>query len=345
MMNVSKPRARIVLEGVRLDPPPIWLMRQAGRYLPEYQEVRRKAGGFMAMALDPAYATEVTLQPIARFDMDVAIIFADILLIPHAWGLGLSFEEGVGPKLRAVASSSDLDALSWDGWRDRVAPVSETVRRTRAALPAEKAVFGFAGAPWTVATYMAAGGSDPDQSTAREWAWRDSESLCRLLGMLAEATAQYLIDQIDAGADAVQIFESHAGAASTAHVDSLLHEPVRQIVETVRAARPDTPIIGFPRGYRGRLEDYVAATGVTALGVDEHVGRDVVNGAPDGMALQGNADAQAVRMGGEALTQEVRRALAQFENRPHIMNLGHGVGRHTPPDHVGEVVRLTRSGA
>lgn len=344
-MNVSKPRARVVLEGVRLDPPPVWLMRQAGRYLPEYQKVRRKAGGFMAMALDPAYATEVTLQPIARFDMDIAIIFADILLIPHAWGLDLSFEEGVGPKLRAVSSEADLDSLKWDGWRDRVAPVSETVRRTRAALPAEKAVFGFAGAPWTVSTYMAAGGSDPDQATAREWAWRDLKTLRRLLGMLADATAQYLIDQIDAGADAVQIFESHAGAVSAAHVEALVHEPVRQIVETVRSKRPDIPVIGFPRGYRGRLEDYVAATGVTALGVDEHVGLDIVAGAPRGMAFQGNADAQAVRLGGEALVLETRRALAQFQDRPHIMNLGHGVGRHTPPDHVGEFVRLTRAEA
>jgi uroporphyrinogen decarboxylase len=333
-----------VLEGSAEKTPPVWLMRQAGRYLPEYRELRAKAGSFWTMALTPAYAAEVTLQPIRRFGFDAAILFSDILTVPEALGQKVTFTEGEGPSLKPVTSSRGF-VEDREAWARYFEPVYEALRLTRAGLPAETTLLGFAGAPWTLATYLAAGAGGDEQKAAKLWAYRDPEGFGYLLDILADCVAFHLIRQLDAGADAVQIFDSWAGGVPAALFERAVVAPTKKIVETVRAARPDARIIGFPRattlvGY----EAYAKATGVDALSLD--------TSAPMGWAardlncaVQGNLDPIALIAGGAALDKAVDDILDAMAGRPHIFNLGHGILPETPIPHVEQLLKRIRQGS
>lgn len=332
-----------VVRGVRCDPPPVWLMRQAGRYLPEYREVRAKAGSFLDLCYNPGLAAEVTLQPIRRFDFDAAILFADILLVPHALGIDVRFEEGEGPRLSPVQDRKSVGQLRFD--ETRLAPVYETVRLTKGQLAYDKALIGFAGAPWTVATYMIAGRGTPDQALAKVLGYRDTELLRALIGKLVEATIVYLRGQADAGADVVQLFDTWAGGLSEPQLEELVFAPTRKIVAALRASHPRLPIIGFPRGLGLRLPQFVRETGVDAVGLA--TGDDpqlLASLIPERIAFQGNLDPLALVAGGEALREGTKRILRAVGPRAHIFNLGHGILPETPPEHVAELVRLVRGG-
>lgn len=343
MSSPSKPFLR-ALAGETLSRPPFWLMRQAGRYLPEYREVRAKAGGFLDLCYTPALATEVTLQPIRRYAMDAAILFSDILVLPHALGQPLAFMEGEGPKLEPVRSSADLLTLDASGLHARLAPVYETVARIRSALPADVALIGFAGSPWTVACYMVEGGGSKEFAAVKGWAYRDPSGFGTLIDLLVDATADYLCRQVEAGAEAVQLFDSWAGVLPEAAFERWVVAPTRRIVERVAARCPGVPIIGFPRGAGVLYERYAAATGVTALGLDTTV--------PVGWAaarlqrllpVQGNLDPIELIAGGSSLETAVRAILEGFSGRPFIFNLGHGVVPSTPPEHVAALAALLRA--
>ena len=264
----SEPKLVRVLEGRAEEVPPVWLMRQAGRYLPEYRELRAKAGSFWAMALTPAYAAEVTLQPIRRFGFDAAILFSDILTVPEALGQKVTFTEGEGPSLEPVTSARGF-VEDREAWAQYFEPVYEALRLTRSGLPQGTALLGFAGAPWTLATYLAAGAGGDEQKAAKLWAYRDPEGFGYLLDILGDCVAFHLIRQIDAGADAVQIFDSWASGLPAALFDRVVVQPTRKIVEAVRAARPEAKIIGFPRACTlAGYQSYVSATGVDAVSLD-----------------------------------------------------------------------------
>ncbi|MGF1623666.1 MAG: uroporphyrinogen decarboxylase [Alphaproteobacteria bacterium] len=333
-----------VLRGERLDPPPVWLMRQAGRYLPEYRDVRARAGGFLELCFDPALAAEVTLQPVRRFDLDAAILFADILLVPMALGVELSFETGEGPRLTPLRDSDDVAALRPAEAVDAaLAPVCATVARVRAALPAGTAVIGFAGAPWTVATYMVEGGSSRDFAATRRWAMADPAGFARIIDRVSESTIRYLSAQIAAGADAVQLFDSWAGALPAEQLEAWVHAPTRAIVAALKARHPQVPVIGFPRGIGAAVPDYVRFTGVDAVGLDS--GLDLAwadRALPRGFPVQGNLDPLWLELGGPAMQREVARVLAAGAGRPHVFNLGHGIVKETPPEHVAALVAAVR---
>jgi uroporphyrinogen decarboxylase len=333
-----------VLEGSAEKTPPVWLMRQAGRYLPEYRALRAKAGSFWAMALTPAYAAEVTLQPIRRFGFDAAILFSDILTVPEALGQKVTFTEGEGPSLTPVTSARGF-VEDREAWARYFEPVYEALRLTRAGLPAETTLLGFAGAPWTLATYLAAGAGGDEQKAAKLWAYRDPEGFGYLLDILAECVAFHLIRQLDAGADAVQIFDSWAGGVPTALLERAVIAPTKKIVETVRAARPGARIIGFPRATTlAGYEAYAKAAGVDALSLD--------TSAPMGWAaknlncaVQGNLDPIALIAGGAALDKAVDDILDAMVDRPHIFNLGHGILPETPIAHVEQLLKRIRQGS
>lgn len=336
----SKPLLK-VLRGARLDPPPIWLMRQAGRYLPEYREVRAKAGSFLDLCYNPALAAEVTLQPIRRFGFDAAILFADILLVPQALGADVRFVEGEGPRLSPVLDGAAVGRLKFE--EARLAPVYETIGRVRGGLPSNVALIGFAGAPWTVATYMIAGQGTPDQAQAKLLAYRDPSLIDRLMAKLVGATITYLRGQIEAGAEVIQLFDTWAGGLSEPLLDAWVFRPTREIVAALKVSHPRVPIIGFPRGIGLHLPRYARATGVDAIGLA--TGDDVQLAAallPDGMAIQGNLDPLALIAGGEALRRGVEASCRGAGSRAHIFNLGHGILPETPPEHVAELVRLVR---
>ncbi len=330
-----------IFAGTKIDPPPIWMMRQAGRYLPEYRETRAKAGSFLGLCGNPELASEVTLQPIRRFDFDAAIIFSDILTVPMALGHQVTFDEG--PKLPPLSSA---DGLERDParWRPVLAPVYEALSRTRAALAPEKALLGFAGAPWTLAVYLAGGGND-EQKAARLWAYREPESFAGLIDLLVDCVSQHLIWQLKAGADAVQLFDSWAGGLPAVLFEPWVVKPAAKIVAKIRSAIPDAKIIGFPRGAGLRdLERYAEVTGVDAISLDTAVPLDwAVNTL--GKTLQGNLDPLALVAGGSALRDGVATILKATQGKPFIFNLGHGVLPMTPIEHVSELVRLVRSGA
>jgi uroporphyrinogen decarboxylase len=339
----TKPPLLNVIDGKPSERPPVWLMRQAGRYLPEYRAVRAKAGSFLDLCYNPDLATEVTLQPIRRFGFDAAILFSDILVIPHALGQDVTFAEGEGPKLRPVADSAALGALTPALDLDRLAPVLETVKRVRSALPVETALLGFCGAPWTVASYMIAGKSTPDQAPARLLAYRDEALFAALIERLVDASVSYLVAQLDAGADAVQIFESFAGALPPALFDRWSLEPISRIAAGVRARRPDARILVFPRGAAQRLEVLAQAGIADVVGLDwsvdpawarEHVQTHV--------CVQGNLDPLALVAGGRQLDEAVDRIIKAFSGRPHIFNLGHGILPETPIAHVEQMLRRLR---
>ena len=330
-----------VLEGGVEKTPPVWLMRQAGRYLPEYRELRAKAGSFWKLALTPDYAAEVTLQPIRRFGFDAAILFSDILTVPEALGQKVTFTEGEGPSLVPVTSTQGFD-LDRENWSSYFEPVYEALRLTRAGLPPETTLLGFAGAPWTLATYLAAGAGGDEQKAAKLWAYRDPQGFAGLLDILGECVAFHLIRQIDAGADAVQIFDSWASGLPAALYDQVVVQPTRKIVAAVRAARPGAKIIGFPRaatlvGY----ENYVRATGMDAVSLDTAVPMDWAAKSLS-CAVQGNLDPIALIAGGAALDRAVDNILAATSGKPHIFNLGHGILPETPIAHVEQLLKRIR---
>jgi uroporphyrinogen decarboxylase len=333
-----------VLEGSAEKTPPVWLMRQAGRYLPEYRELRAKAGSFWAMALTPAYAAEVTLQPIRRFGFDAAILFSDILTVPEALGQKVTFTEGEGPSLMPVTSARGF-VEDREAWARYFEPVYEALRLTRAGLPAETTLLGFAGAPWTLATYLAAGAGGDEQKAAKLWAYRDPEGFGYLLDILADCVAFHLIRQIDAGADAVQIFDSWAGGVPAALFERAVIAPTKKIVETVRAARPGARIIGFPRATTlAGYEAYAKATGVDAVSLDTSA---PMSWAAKNLncAVQGNLDPIALIAGGAALDRAVDDILGAMAGRPHIFNLGHGILPETPVAHVEQLLKRIRQGS
>jgi uroporphyrinogen decarboxylase len=334
-----------ILAGEQLAPPPIWLMRQAGRYLPEYRELRARAGSFLALCYDPILAAEVTLQPVRRFQLDAAILFADILLVPQALGADVRFEEGEGPRLAPVTSVHGLRRLNAHGMLDRLAPVFETVRRVRAELPAKVALIGFAGAPWTVATYMIAGRATPDQKDAKLRAYQDPGFVAALIADLTAATISYLCAQADAGAEVLQLFDTWAGGLAEPLLEPLVFAPTREIVAALKRRHPKVPIIGFPRGIGLHLPAYARTTRVDAVGLA--TGDDVRLAAaliPRDVVLQGCLDPLALIVGGKTLQNAVERLLADMGDRPFVFNLGHGILPETPPEHVAELVRMIRNG-
>ena len=328
-----------VLRGERRDPPPVWLMRQAGRYLSEYRALRAEKGGFLDLVYDSEAAAEVTSQPIRRFGFNGAILFSDILIIPHALGQDLQFVKGEGPRLSPILAEHELAELTPDF--TRFDPIYETVRRVKAELPADVTMLGFAGSPWTVATYMVAGEGSRDQATARRMAYGEPKRFGALIDRLVEVSIEYLSGQIEAGADAVQLFDSWAGSLSPAQFDRWVIAPNRAIVEGVRARHPDTPIIGFPKGAGGKLAAYAEGTGVDALGLDETVDPVWANDVlPKGLPVQGNLDPLALIAGGTELEQAVSAIRDAFPDRPHIFNLGHGILPDTPVDHVRKLLGM-----
>ncbi|MEM7508429.1 MAG: uroporphyrinogen decarboxylase [Pseudomonadota bacterium] len=332
-----------VLRGEALDTPPVWLMRQAGRYLPEYRETRKKAGSFLDLCYSPELAEEVTLQPIRRYGLDAAILFADILLIPHALGQNLRFVEGEGPRLDPISDREGLSALKPVEEIDEVlSPVYETVRRLSSSLPEETTLIGFAGAPWTVATYMVAGRGTPDQAPARSWMYRDPEGFSQLVDVITEATIHYLSAQITAGAEVVKIFDSWAGSLAPDAFRRFSIEPAKQIVDSLRGRHGDIPVIGFPRGAGGGYPRFAKETGVDGLALDTSVPLDWAREAIPNVALQGNLDPMLMVLGGSALTDRAQALKEQMAGHPYIFNLGHGITPDADPAHVDQLLRALR---
>jgi uroporphyrinogen decarboxylase len=334
-----------VLAGESLSPPPVWLMRQAGRYLPEYKALRAKAGSFLDLCYTPAFATEVTLQPIRRFGFDAAILFSDILVVPHALGLHLEYREGEGPVLQTVRSAQEVAQLKTDRIEQHLAPVYETVAMLAKALPHETTLIGFAGAPWTVAAYMVEGRGGTDHENLTRWAWQDPQGFAALIGVLVDATARHLIAQIKAGAEVVQLFDSWSGAAPDALFERWCIAPVAEIVRRVHAAAPGTPVIGFPRAAGSHMQRFAAQTGVSAVGVDQFTSMAWARSqVPVATALQGNLDPLLLAAGGPSLNIEIERILSAMAGAPHVFNLGHGIRQETPPEHVAQLVERIRTG-
>ncbi|HEY7809799.1 MAG TPA: uroporphyrinogen decarboxylase [Allosphingosinicella sp.] len=330
-----------VLKGKKAEKTPIWLMRQAGRYLPEYRALRADKGGFLAMAMDPEAAAEITLQPIRRFAFDGAILFSDILIVPWALGQDLRFEAGEGPRLSPPLVEAPFAAQT--PAPERLEPVYGAVEKVSALLPPETTFLGFAGSPWTVATYMVAGRGSKDQSETRRMAYRDPRAFAEIIDAVTAMTVEYLSRQIEAGVEAVQLFDSWAGTLSPAQFERWVIAPNAAIVRGLKARHPETPIIGFPKGAGGKLPAYARETGVDAVGIDETVDPDWAHtNLPEGMPVQGNLDPLALIAGGEALESAARRILHSFADRPHVFNLGHGILPDTPIEHVEQLIALVR---
>ncbi len=333
-----------VLQGERQAIPPIWLMRQAGRYLPEYRAIRQTTDNFLDLCFDPKLAAEVTLQPIRRFVFDAAILFSDILVVPHALGQRVSFAQAGGPRLDAISDTAGLRRLRRELDQAALAPVYETIERVKKELPGRVALLGFCGAPWTLATYMIAGMGTADQLPAREFAYRYPVAFAALIDTLIEASAAYLIRQFEAGADAVQIFDTWAGVLAPDGFDSYCVEPCRRIVAKVREKIPAAKIIGFPRGAGTKLKKYAATVAVDAVGLDWTIdfafARDEIQSR---RPVQGNLDPLALLAGGTALDRAVDRILENFAAGPFIFNLGHGVLPDTPVANVERLVARVRS--
>lgn len=335
-----KPLLR-VLAGERLDPPPAWLMRQAGRYLSEYRAVRAEAGSFLDLCYNPELAAEVTLQPIRRFGFDAAILFSDILVVPHALGQNLWFAEGEGPRMEPRMADTPLEALT--PAPERLEAVLETVRKVKALLPPEVTFIGFAGAPWTVATYMVEGRGSKDQATARSMAYQEPERFQQLIDAIVEQSISYLLGQIEAGVEVVQIFDSWSGTLAPSQFRQWVIAPTRRIVDAIREKHPGFPIIGFPKGAGAKLVEYAEKTRVSAVGLDETVDPVWANAAlPKGLPVQGNLDPLALRAGGEALDSAVDAILQALDGRPHIFNLGHGILPDVPVAHVEQLLARLR---
>lgn len=331
-----------VLDGETVFPPPIWLMRQAGRYLPEYRATRQKADGFLDLCYSPDLAVEVTLQPIRRFGFDAAILFSDILVIPDALDRNVHFVTGEGPKMDSI-DVEGIKGLNTDGFLEHLAPVFETVKRLRFELPNETTLLGFCGAPWTVATYMIAGHGTPDQAPARLFAYQYPEAFELLLEILADMSAQYLIAQIDAGADAVQIFDSWAGVLGEKEFDDYAVQPVKRIIEQVKTARPHAKIIAFAKGAGYLLKDYRQNVGSDGIGLDWSVPLSFAKELQQDGAVQGNLDPMLMVAGGRALEKAIDNIMQQLSHGPLIFNLGHGITPQADPNNVTKLINRVRN--
>jgi len=332
------------LDGEALSPPPIWLMRQAGRYLPEYREIRAKAASFLDFCYAPKFASEATLQPIRRFGFDAAILFSDILVVPDALGQKVSFESGEGPRLDPIETAADLAKLKDEIDLSHLAPVFETIERVRQDLDPATTFLGFCGAPWTVASYMIAGRGTPDQAPARLFAYRHPELFDILIDRLVVASIRYLAKQIEAGVDAVQIFDTWAGVLPDREYRRWCLAPIRAIISGLRQIHPQAKIIGFARGIGMQLPDFGRDTGADAIGLDSSVAplRAAQMLAP-GTVVQGNLDPLALIAGGAALEAGISDIKAAFTGRPHVFNLGHGILPETPLAHVERLVAAVRA--
>lgn len=329
------------LKGAKPEIAPVWLMRQAGRYLPEYRELRAEKGGFLELVYDSEAAAEITVQPIRRFGFDGAILFSDILIVPHAMGQGLEFLVGEGPKLSPTLLEAKLEDFT--AAKERFEPIYETVRLTRAMIDDKVTMLGFAGSPWTVATYMIAGEGSKDQGASRLLAYRDPARMQAILDAIVEVSVEYLRGQIDAGAEAVQLFDSWAGSLAPDAFEQLVIAPNAAITAQIKQSHPDTPVIGFPKGAGTKLAAYARETGVDAIGMDETLDPAWVHAnLPEGMPVQGNLDPLLVEAGGPMLPKRVRTILDAFADRPHVFNLGHGIGQFTPIEHVHELLKAVR---
>lgn len=347
MNNAEKPLLQ-ALKGKVPASPPIWLMRQAGRYLPEYRKIRERQPAFMDLVMTPDLAAEITMQPVRRFAMDAAILFSDILVVPHALGQTVTFEAGEGPKLVPLRQAGDINRLSQEKFAQTIAPVCETVRCVRSALQQEgfgqTALIGFSGAPWTLACYMIEGGSSRDFTQAKLWAYSDPAGFGDLIDVLTQAVIDYCREQIKAGAEAIQLFDSWAGVLDHTLFARWVIRPTRVILETLRDMHPDIPVIGFPRGAGRMALDYVQNTRVSALSLDSQT-------APKWAAsifqplvpVQGNLDPACLLAGGQAMEAAVEDILTHLGKAPFIFNLGHGVIKETPPQHVADLVAMVRA--
>ncbi len=333
-----------VLNGASEKTPPFWLMRQAGRYLPEYRAIREKTGTFLDLCYSPEMSTEVTLQPIRRFGMDAAILFADILLVPDGLGQKVEFGVGEGPVLEPVRDARALAALDQKNIDAKIGSVYETVARLSKALPPETALIGFAGAPWTVATYMVEGKRSRDFAEAKKWAYTAPDEFQYLINILVDATIHYLGRQIEAGAEAIQLFDTWAGTLPETEFRKWCIEPTRQIIDSLRAKYPGVPMIGFPRGAGVLLKEFVEETKVDCVSLDTAVplewARDIIQPL---CAVQGNLDPLMLVAGGEALKTATLRILETLSAGPFVFNLGHGIIPQTPPEHVGELADIIGS--
>ena len=332
------------LAGQTQSVPPIWMMRQAGRYLPEYRATRAQAGDFLSLCYNSELAAEVTLQPIRRYGFDAAIMFADILLIPQALGADLWFVTGEGPRLSTVTSAADLDQLRPADETDATLnPIYETLRILSRALPAETTLIGFAGAPWTVATYMIAGRGTPDQGPAHKLMTENPDVFERLIDLLTEATIDYLSKQIDAGAEVVKLFDSWAGSLKSNDFERFSLAPIRRIITALKARHPNTPVIAFPREAGEKYLGFAKATGADCLALDNSVDPQwaAAHLQPDG-CVQGNLKSSHMVSGGPALVEDTKRIVAAFRNGPHIFNLGHGITPQADPDNVQRMIDAVR---
>jgi len=329
------------LRGAMLPERPIWLMRQAGRYLPEYRALRAQKGGFLPLVYDSEAASEITLQPIRRFGFDGAILFSDILIVPYAMGQDLEFLAGEGPRLRPRLLDAALDRLH--AVPERLTPIYETVAKVKAGLGPRRTLLGFAGSPWTVATYMIAGEGSRDQHDTRALAYRDPLAFQAIIDAIVSVTVEYLLGQIAAGAEAVQLFDSWAGSLAPAEFERWVIAPNADIVTALHARAPHVPIIGFPKGAGEKLAAYAGQTGVDAIALDETIDPAwAAKSLPAGLPVQGNLDPLLLLAGGDELERQTRHILDCFADRPHVFNLGHGIGQTTPVEHVDQLVGVVR---
>ncbi|HRW28841.1 MAG: uroporphyrinogen decarboxylase [Alphaproteobacteria bacterium] len=323
------------LKGIPSERVPFWFMRQAGRYLPEYMKLRKEAGSFLDLCYNPEFATEVTLQPLRRFNMDAAILFSDILVVPHALGQDLAFKTGEGPVLTPVDNLEKFKALSMEGFHEHLSPVYETVSNLSKKLPDHVALIGFAGAPWTVATYMVNGKGSKDQAETRLMAYQDRATFEKLIDLLVQSTSEYLIRQADHGAEALQIFDSWSGTLPADEFIKWCIEPMQKIVQNIRAVHPEIPIIGFPKGAGAKIRNYVNKTKVDGVSIDTSTSTSWVRNVIQPLcAVQGNLDPLLLVSGGAALEKAVYHILDHLKEGPHIFNLGHGIVPQTPPENV-----------
>jgi uroporphyrinogen decarboxylase len=333
------------LHGVTMAAPPVWFMRQAGRYLPEYRELRQRVPNFLELCLTPELAAEATLQPLRRYALDAAILFSDILVVPYALGQSVRFREGEGPVLAPIRSLAEAERLSLVGFVERVSPVFKTVERVASLVPQQSTLIGFAGAPWTVATYMVEGGSSRDFAKVKGWGIADPAGFAVVIDLLTEATVRYLEGQVAAGAEVVQLFDSWAGVLDESSFRRWVIEPTRRIVAALREHHPGLPIIGFPRGAGLMYRSYFLETGVTALGLDTTVPPGIARKTLQSIGpVQGNLDPLLLVAGGEAMAAAAATILDAFAGGPFIFNLGHGIVPETPPEHVARLIELVRHG-
>lgn len=332
------------LKGESLKRPPFWLMRQAGRYLPEYRNLRKQSKNFLDFCYSPDLAVEATLQPLRRYGFDAAILFSDILVVPDGLGQKVEFREGEGPVLEPVRSLDDINRLSLDGFHDHLQPVYETVGRLSAEIPEQTTLIGFAGAPWTVATYMVEGKGSKDYPQARTWAYADPDGFGKLIDLLIEATSAYLIKQVEHGAEVIQLFDTWAGVLSESQFQRWVIRPTAEIVKRLNTACPGVPVMGFPRGAGIMYRDFVSQTGVDGVSLDNSM---PVSWAAEHLqplcTVQGNLDNMALIAGGAAMEDEIRAILEAFAGGSHIFNLGHGILPQTPPEHVDRLAAIIHS--